>query len=132
FFNVPNDGGNIMPVLQLARQFAVVESATAEFGGTQSRQNQESATAQVIMQHANTTLLDFFAEEWDDQVTEKIIRSMYAWNMQYNHKQTIKGNYIIDVRSSSEYKNKQMYIRDLERLQMETSQNPNMAMVINT
>ena len=132
FFNVPNVVGNIMPVLQLARQFAEEESATAEFGGTQSPQNQESATGQLIMQHANTTLLDFFAEEWDDQVTEKIIRRMYAWNMQYNPKQTIKGNYVIDVRSSSEYKNKQMYIRDLERLQMETSQNPNMAMVINT
>lgn len=132
FFNVPNVIGNIMPVLNLARQFAEEESATAEFGGMQSPQNQESATGQLIMQHASTTLLDFFAEEWDDQVTEKVIRRMYAWNMQYNPKQYIKGNYVIDVRSSSEYKNKQMYIRDLERLSMEVAQNPNMAKVVNT
>src|SRR5690606_5903939 len=33
FFNVPNVIGNIMPVLNLARQFAEEESATAEFGG---------------------------------------------------------------------------------------------------
>lgn len=131
FFNVPNVIGNIMPVLNLARQFAEEESATAEFGGSQSPQNQDSATGQLIMQHASTTLLDFFAEEWDDQVTEKVIRRMYAWNMQYNPRQDIKGNYIIDVRSSSEYKNKQMYVRDMERLSMEAAQNPNMAKVVN-
>jgi hypothetical protein len=76
--------------------------------------------------------LDFMAEEWDDQVTEKVIRRYYAWNMQYNPKEEIKGDYYVDVRSSSEYKNKQMYIRDLERLQMETAQNPMMAMAVNT
>lgn len=132
FFNVPNVVDNIMPVLNLARQFAEEESATAEFGGLQSPQNQESATGQLIMQHASTTLLDFFAEEWDDQVTEKVIRRMYAWNMQYNPNPQIKGNYVIDVKSSSDYKNKQMHIRDLERLSMEIAQNPQTAKVVNS
>lgn len=132
FFNPTNVIGNIMPVLQLARQFAEEESATADFGGKQSPQNTDSATGALIMQHASTTLLDFLAEEWDDQVTEKIIRRWYAWNMQYNPREDIKGDYVVDVRSSSEYKNKQMYIRDLERLQMETTQNPQMSMVVNT
>lgn len=131
FFNAPNVIGQIMPVLELARMFAEEESATADFGGKQSPQNTDSATGQLILQHASTVLLDFLAEEWDDQVTEKIIRRWYAWNMQYNPKEEIKGNYSVDVRSSSEYKNKQMYIRDLERLQMETAQNPAMAMVVN-
>ena len=67
------------------------------------------------MKHSSTTLLDFLAEEWDDQVTEKIIRRYHAWNMQYNPKPEIKGDYVIDVKSATEYKNKQMYIRDLER-----------------
>lgn len=132
FFNPTNVIGNIMPVLQLARQFADEESATLAFGGLQSPQSQDSATGNMLLQHASNVLLDFAAEEWDDQVTEKIVRRYYAWNMQYNPKQEIKGDYVIDVKSSSEYKNKQMYIRDLERLQMETSQNPTMAMAINT
>ena len=131
FFYPPNVIENIMPVLNLARQFAEEESATADFGGKQSPQNVESATGQLLMQHASTVLLDFLAEEWDEQVTEKVIRRMYAWNMQYNSKPEIKGNYAIDVRSSSEYKNKQMYIRDLERLSVEVTQNPEMAMMIN-
>lgn len=131
FFNPTNVIEQIMPVLQLARQFAEEESATSSFQGTQSPQNQESATGQLLMQHASTTLLDFFSEEWDDQVTEKLIRRYYAWNMQYNPKPEIKGDYKVDVKSATEYKNKQMYVRDLERLSMEVANNPQLALAIN-
>lgn len=132
FFTPTNVIGQIMPVLDLARQFADEESAaTSMAAGLSSPNNVDSATGQLIMQRNSTTLLDFLAEEWDDQVTEKIIRRMYAWNMQYNSKESIKGDYVVDVKSSSEYKNKQQYIRDLERLSVEAAQNPEMAMWIN-
>lgn len=131
FFNPTNVISNIMPVLQLARGFAEEESATAAFAGSQSPINQDTATGTLTMLHASTTLLDFFSEEWDDQITEKLIRRYYAWNMQYNPKADIKGDYQIDVKSATEYKNKQMYIRDLERLSMETAQNPIMQMMVN-
>lgn len=130
FFNPPNVIPNIMPVLQLAREFAEEESATLA-SPTQSPDNTETATGQLMMRSAANTNLDFAGEEWDDQVTEKIIRRMYSWNMQYNPKEEIKGDYCIDVKSSSEYKNKEMYVRDLERLSMEASQNPQMALVVN-
>lgn len=132
FFYPPNVIGNIMPVFQLAKQFADEESSTpAIAAGLPSPDTQDTATGNLIMRQASTTILDFLAEEWDDQVTEKVIRRMYAWNMQYSDKSDIKGNYIIDVKSSSEYKNKQMYIRDLERLQLEATQNPATARVLN-
>lgn len=132
FFNPTNVIGNIMPVLELARQFGDEESATSLLAaGLQSPQNSESATGQLIMQNNSTTLLDFLAEEWDDQVTEKVIRRFHAWNMQYNPKAEIKGDYVIDVKSATEYKNKQMFIRDMERLSMEAAQNPTVAMAVN-
>lgn len=132
FFNPTNVIGNIMPVLDLARQFAEEESATSAMAaGLASPDNVDSATGQLIMKQSSTTLLDFLAEEWDDQVTEKIIRRMHAWNMQYSPKDEIKGDYVVDVKSSTEYKNKQMYIRDVERLSMEVTQNPQLAMAVN-
>lgn len=132
FFNPTNVIDKMMPVLQLAQMFADEESATnAIAAGLQSPQNTDTATGQLLMMHNSTTILDFLAEEWDDQVTEKLIRRMYAWNMQYSKRQDIKGDFIIDVKSSSEYKNKQMHIRDLERLSVEITQNPEMAMSIN-
>lgn len=132
FFTIPNVTDKLMPVLDLARQFAQEESSTPLMSaGLEGADNQESATGQLISDKNSTVLLDFLAEEWDDQVTQKIISRMYGWNMQYSKNKDIKGNYIIDVRSSTEYKNKQLYIRDLERLSVEAAQNPEMAMAIN-
>lgn len=132
FFYPPNIAESLRPILDLSRQFAEEESLTPMIAaGMQSAQTQESATGALIMQNASTTLLDYLAEEWDDQVTDKIIRRMYAWNMQYNPKPEIKGDFSVDVRSSTEYKNKQMHLRDIERLSVEASQNPALGMMLN-
>jgi len=133
FFNVPNVTEHLVPILNLAREFAQEESSTPLMtAGLTGANNQESATGQLISDKNSTVLLDFQAEAWDDQITTKIITRMYGWNMQYNKKPEIKGNYVIDVRSSTEYKNKQIYIRDLERLSVESSQNPEMAAAVDT
>lgn len=132
FFYPPNVVQNIMPVLDMARQFSEEESATPMLAaGMQSPQTGETATGSLMAQQSSTTLLDLMSEQWDDQVTEKVIRRMYAWNMVYGSNDLAKGNYVIDVRSSNEYKNKQMHVRDVERLSMEVAQNPEMAKWIN-
>jgi hypothetical protein len=132
FFTPTNNISSIMPVLALTREFADEESATSGIAsGMASPELTDTATGQLMMRQGSTTLLDFMAEDYDDQVTEKIIRRWYAWNMQYNPKDEIKGDYLIDVKSSSQYKNKQMHVRDLERLSMEYSQNPLMQDMIN-
>ena len=132
FFDIPNNTAALMPILETARAMAEEESMTPMLaGGLQGADTQESATGQLMMREASTTVLDFLSEDWDDNVTEKVVRRMYGWNMQYNEKPEIKGNYSVDVRTATEYKNKQMHIRDMERLRMETAQNPELAMMIN-
>lgn len=132
FFNPTNNIQNIMPVLQLARQFADEESSTSGVAaGLPSPELADTATGAREMRQMSTTLLDFLSEDWDDEVTEKIVRRWYAWNMQYGTKEEIKGDYVIDVKSSSEFKNKAMYVRELERLSMEVAQNPHMADAVN-
>ena len=132
FFDIPNTVAQLMPILDMARQMAEEESMTPMIAaGLQGSDATESATGQLIMREASTTILDFLSEDWDDNVTEKVIRRMYGWNMQYNPDPSIKGNFSVDVRTSSEYKNKQMYIRDMERLSMELKQDPESAMFIN-
>lgn len=132
FFDVPNTVQYLMPILETARQMAEEESMTPMIaGGLQGADTQESATGRLMLRETSTTVLDFLSEDWDDNVTEKVIRRVYGWNMQYNPNPNIKGNYTIDVRTATEYKNKQMHVRDLERLRMETAQNPELAMMIN-
>lgn len=131
FFDVPNVVNTLMPVLELARKFAEEESSTPMIaGGIEGSQMTESATGALMLKQASTTVMDFLSEDWDDYVTEKIIRRMWAWNMQYGTNQEIKGNYRIDVRTSTEYKNKQQYLRDVERLSVECKQDPELALMV--
>lgn len=128
FFNVPNVTGQIVPIMQMAQGFAEEESGIPLIAaGLQSPEVGDTATAQLMVHNASTTLLDFMSEEWDDNITGPIITAMYAWNMQNNPKPEIKGSYTIDVRTSTEYKNKQLHIRDLEKLSVESAQNPELA-----
>ncbi len=128
FFDVPNVTANIVPILQMAQAFGEEESQIPMIAaGLTSPEVGDTATGQLAAYHASTTLLDFMSEEWDDHITEPIIEAMYAWNMQYNPKPEIKGQFSIDVRTSTEYKNKQMHIRDMEKLSVEAAQNPELA-----
>ena len=128
FFNIPNVTNNIVPIMQMAQGFAEEESGIPLIAaGITSPQVGDTATGDLMMRHASTTLLDFMSEDWDDNITSPLIQAYYAWNMQNSDKSDIKGNFIVDVRTSTEYKNKQIHIRDLEKLSVECAQNPEMA-----
>lgn len=132
FFNVPNVTGNIVPILQMAQGFSEEESQIPLItAGLQSPEVGDTATGQLMAHHASTTLLDFMSEDWDDTITEPVISAYYSWNMQHNHDATIKGSFTVDVRTSTQYKNKQLHTRDLEKLSVEVAQNPEMAKWIN-
>lgn len=127
FFVVPNVTPQIMDVLNAAKQFAEEESGvpmllSAGIGAPQV--GTDSATGLGMLQQASTVLSDLSNESWDDLMTEKHIARMVAWNIQYNPDNTIKGNFKVDVKTSSDYRNKQLHIRDMEKLSLEASQNP--------
>lgn len=132
FFNVPNVTANIVPILQMAQGFSEEESQIPLItAGLQSPEVGDTATGQLVAHHASTTLLDFMSEDWDDTITEPVISAYYSWNMQHNNDPSIKGTFSVDVRTSTQYKNKQLQIRDLEKLSVEVAQNPEMAKWIN-
>lgn len=133
FFLVPNVTADLMPILGLAREFGQEESGTPQIAaGIDSPQvGGDSATGMAIMAQNSTTINDYLAEAWDDKITEKIIRRMYHYNMQFNPKPEIIGDYEVDVRSSTEFRRNQMVARDLEKLSVEAGQNPEVAKCVN-
>lgn len=128
FFTVPNVTGALIPILNMARSFAEEESTIPLItAGLASPEMGDTATGSLIAHHASTTLLDFMSEEWDNAITGPVISAWYGWNMQFNTDPDIKGQFAVDVRTSTQYKNKQLHIRDLEKLSAEAAQNPAMA-----
>lgn len=132
FTNTPNVTDQLKSMMDLARGLAEEESGVpAIAAGMQSPQVTESPTGLAILQQASTTLLDYMSEMWDDRITEKVIRWMYDYLMQYSPRQDIKAALEINVRSSTEYRNKQLFLKDLEKVSVESGQNQNMGKWIN-
>lgn len=128
FFDVPNVTQNIVPIMQMAMQFSEEESMIPLLAsGLASPEPADTATGGMMMRQSSTTLLDYMSEAWDNYITQPLVEAWYAWNMQYNSRPEIKGSFSVDVRTSTEYKNKQLHIRDLEKLSVESANNPELA-----
>lgn len=126
FFETPNVTANIFPVLEAAKLSAEEESGIAMLSaGLQSPEvSSDTATGQAIMARAATVLLDQKSDSWDINAVTPRIRAMYDWNMQYNPDPSIKMDMVVRVRPATTYRNKQQYIRDLEKLSVEAANNP--------
>jgi hypothetical protein len=121
---------SLMPLLQLAQQWAQEESGinliAGGMGGAQV--GGDSATGMAILQQAATIVTDMKAESWDDYITQKLIDRLYHWNIQYNLRPEYADfDFEVDVRSSTELRNKQIQIANLEKLSVEAAQNPELA-----
>lgn len=133
FFIPQNAFEGLSQLLSMAREFADTESNIQSLigGGIQSPQAGGSATGLMIMNQNATAPLFFKAEEWDDNITYPIIEDMYDWEMQYNPKEEIKGDYEIDVRTSTSYLRGQIEQQKLETLSQEIAQGSPVAKYIN-
>lgn len=132
FFVPPNVSQHITNLLQLARGLMEDEAAMPGIGPTtQSAQAIDTAYGMKQAAHNSTTVAEMYNEEWDDDITTPLIKAMFAWNIQYGGPNVPKMNFVVDVRTSSEYRSRQMYIAELEKLSLEASQNPELGKIIN-
>jgi hypothetical protein len=132
YFLPPNVTGDLVNLMNFVRGLAEEESSVPLIiGGLQSAQVGSSATGDAILQEQSTTVLDHKNEAWDDQITTRVLGWMIDWNWQYNDDETIRGDFSLDVRSSSEYRSSMMQAAKLEKLSIEAAQNPQMAEFLN-
>jgi hypothetical protein len=78
-----------------------------------------------------TVVTDMLNEAWDDQVTQKIVRRMYHWVLQYDPTPDVFGDFEVDVKSSTELRANQMTANNLEKLSVEAGQNQMLAEMLN-
>ena len=131
FFDVPSRQEELAAVLQMAKGFADEEASIPPLlGGQESPQMTGGATGIAMIAKTSTSMLHARAESWDDNVTSKAIGWMYDWNMQYHPEEANKGDYEVDVRSSTSYLRQHMELINLEKLITQASQNPELSKVV--
>ncbi len=129
FITVPNNSEQLTQVLGMAREFGNEESIIPLIAGGlgDPQVGDTGATGLAMVMQASTSVLSSKARQWDDNVTKVVVNWFYEWNMQYSSDDSIKGDYDIDVQTSTAYLNKVIGQRDIERLCIEAAQNPEVA-----
>lgn len=113
-FNVTANQSQLQAIIALARDFADEETSMPQIaaGGMDSSITKTTGGMSMLMNSANV-IFRRVVKNFDDCISSPNIRRIYDWNMQFNQREDIKGNYAIDARGSSVLLVKEMQTQTL-------------------
>jgi hypothetical protein len=90
-------------IIALAKQFIDDMTAMPQItqGNPENLPKDTPFGTTVLMTNASNIVFRRYVRNFDDDVTVPDLRRMYDWNMQFNPKEEIKGDYNVDARGSS-------------------------------
>jgi len=92
---------HFLKIIELALKFADEEIAFPMImAGERGDAPAQVGSMQMLMNSA-TVVLRRLVKRYDDDITRPHLRRYYDWNMQYNPKEEIKGDYEVDARGST-------------------------------
>lgn len=106
-FNVPSGQAELANMITLARDFADEETQLSAVArgepGARTSGGPAANTVGGLSMLMNSVNVVFrrVVRNYDNDITTPCIRRMYNWNMQFNIKPEIKGDYNVDARGSS-------------------------------
>lgn len=101
FFDVPNRQGEIAQIYQLARAMVDEESGMPMVAQGEQGQVTPTLGGMSMLMNAANTVRRKQVKDWDDGVTVPMISRFYDWNMQFNDKNEIKGDFQVHARGTS-------------------------------
>lgn len=100
-FQIQNNQKELENIIMLALKFTDLESGTPALAQGEKGSSPETLGGmQMLMNGADTTRRNQ-VKRYDDQITRPHISRYYHWNMQYNERQDIKGDFEVDARGTS-------------------------------
>jgi len=117
-FEIASHQNELSAIFQLAHQLADEETSLPSMpqGGDLTEQPAVMKTlgGTALWMSANNIMMRRAVKNFDDDLTVPCIRRLYHWNMQFNPKNHIKGDYEVDARGSSVLLVKEIHARSLE------------------
>jgi hypothetical protein len=92
--------------------------------GEQGALTTKTAQGMSILMNSANVVFRRIVKNFDDDVTTPTIRRFYDWNMQFNDKAEIKGDYEVDARGSSVLMVREMQGQNLLTLALQLSTHP--------
>lgn len=112
-------------IIALASKFIDDETAIPQIAqGEQGSHITKTAQGMAILMNATNTVFRRIVKNFDDDVTVPTIRRFYDWNMQFNEKDAIKGDFDVDARGSSVLLVREMQAQNLFALLLQLGAHP--------
>lgn len=100
-FQINNNQAELQAIIELAIRFLDLETELPMmFQGEKAEMPETLGATNVILDSSNIGIRTR-VKRYDDQITRPHISRYYNWNMQYNEKQEIKGDFSVDPRGAS-------------------------------
>lgn len=101
-FQITNNQKELQAIIELALRFADLESSVPSIFQGEKEDVPDTLGATKIMVDSTNVAFHIRVKRWDDQITRPHLGRYYDWNMQYNPKPDIKGDFSVDPRGASE------------------------------
>mgnify|MGYP003636006750 FL=1 len=122
-FEISSHQGELANILQISRMLADEETSVPAISqGVERGASQTAQGMSMLMNNANI-VMKRAVKVWDDNVTRKMLRRFYDYNMQFSDKPEIKGDFQIDARGSSALMAREMQMQAMSGL-MNLAQSP--------
>lgn len=100
-YQIQSNQQDLQRIIEMALKFTDLESGTPALAQGEKGSSPETLGGmQLLLQGADTGRRNQ-VKHWDDQITRPHIARYYHWNMQYNPKPEIKGDFEVDARGTS-------------------------------
>ncbi len=115
-FQVANNQVELENIINLAFKFLDLETGVPMIFQGEQQKMPETLGATNIMVDASNVSLRSRVKVFDDQITDPHLSKYYHYNMQYNDKEEIKGDYAVDARGVSALYQREQYIQTLMQI----------------
>ena len=130
-FEINSHMNELISLFQYARQIADEETALPQIAQGEQGSATDTASGMSMLMNSANTMLRRVVKNFDDDVTRPFIKRMYDWNMQFNPKEDVKGDFSIDARGTSSLLVKEQQAANLMNL-MNISASPLLQPLTNT
>lgn len=126
---IPSNLSTIFTVFETARYLSDEETGLPMIAqGQQSPAITKTAQGMTLLMNSANVVLRRIVKEFDDAVTSPFITRLYRWNMQFNEREDIKGDYHVVALGSSALMLKEQQAQGLMQLGSLAGTNPEFAM----
>ena len=129
-FQVANNQNDLQAIIDLAFKFLDLETGVPMvFQGEQQKLPETLGATNIMVDSSNVSLRSR-VKIFDDQITDPHLTKYYHWNMQYNEKEELKGDYAVDARGVSALYQREQYRQTLMQI-MPFKNDPDFKLKIN-